>query len=159
MTFTSKPDGPTDSKLPQLDRFLEQDPTNPGLLREAFAAAMSGGHFDRAEGYLSRAKALGVDAVQWALNAVRLAIARSEWPKAQELMNALATTGNIPPTLATTLAHDQAVIDFMQGRDAQALAALQPLVAQEAASRSWGQVLPRNSSKSPSRRSPLHRST
>jgi len=61
------------------------------------------------------------------LNAVRLAIARSEWPKAQELMNALATTGNIPPTLATTLAHDQAVIDFMQGRDAQALAALQPL--------------------------------
>jgi len=134
MTFASKPDAPPDSKLAQLDRFLEQDPTNPGLLREAFAVAMSAGNFTRAEGYLSRANALGADAVQWALNAVHLAMARSEWPKAQGLLNALATTGNIPPTLATTLAHDQAVIDFMQDRDAQALAALQPLVEQEASS-------------------------
>ena len=114
-------------RLDRLEAYLRQDPQNAKLLTEAFEVAFAGGLHDRAEFHLRHAQALALDRLGWILREAHWLLAQQRWREADALLLQHETALADSPHHATS-AHDLAYIALREGRAADGLARLRPVI-------------------------------
>ncbi|HEY4082288.1 MAG TPA: tetratricopeptide repeat protein [Burkholderiaceae bacterium] len=116
------------SRFARLSSYLAQDPGNPSLLQDAFAAACAESLWDEAQALVQSARTHGLDAQQWALNNAHLLMAQQQWPEATVAIQALQRDPQLGPQAQLTLATDLAQIQLRQGQIEEGIASLEPFV-------------------------------
>ena len=115
-------------RLERLEGYLRQDPQNAALLAEAFDTALAAGASARAEFHLRHAQALGLDRLDWFVREAHWLLAQQRWSEADALLLEHEAALADSPKHATTLAHDVAYIALREGRIADGIARLQPVI-------------------------------
>lgn len=116
------------ARLQRLARFLQEDPHNPALLADAFAAALEAGAHATALQHLQTAQDAGLHGRDWTLRRAHLDIAMRELERAAALLESLRLQeGN-----DVVVAH-LAYVRFLQGRNAECRELLAPWMKAAAA--------------------------
>ena len=115
-------------RLDRLEEYLRQDARNPTLLADAFDVALAAGATARAEFHLRHAQALGLDPLDWLLREAHWLLAQQRWRDAGALLRQHESALAASPRHATTLAHDLAYVALRDGRAAEGIARLHPLI-------------------------------
>lgn len=102
--------------LERLEGYLREDPSNPGLLAEAFEAALQCAEWERAAFHLGHAQALQPGNLAWALREGDLLLAQGRHERAAEVLGRLQTLSGTPPEFADAVLHNLAWIAFQAGQ-------------------------------------------
>ena len=113
---TLQPDEGSTARLERLEAYLREDPSNPGLLTEAFGAALQCAQWERAAFHLRHAQALQPGNLAWSLREGDLLLAQGQYQLATELLDALLSLDGTPREFTDAVLHNLAWIAFQDGR-------------------------------------------
>lgn len=113
---TPQPDEGSTARLERLEAYLREDPSNPGLLTEAFGAALQCAQWERAAFHLRHAQALQPGNLAWSLREGDLLLAQGQYQLAAELLDALLSLDGAPREFTDAVLHNLAWIAFQDGR-------------------------------------------
>ncbi|MDX4957169.1 tetratricopeptide repeat protein [Delftia acidovorans] len=113
---TPQPDEGSTARLERLEAYLREDPSNPGLLTEAFGAAVQCAQWERAAFHLRHAQALQPGNLAWSLREGDLLLAQGQYQLAAELLDALLSLDGAPREFTDAVLHNLAWIAFQDGR-------------------------------------------
>lgn len=111
-----QPDEGSTARLERLEAYLREDPSNPGLLTEAFGAALQCAQWERAAFHLRHAQALQPGNLAWSLREGDLLLAQGQYQLATELLDALLSLDGTPREFTDAVLHNLAWIAFQDGR-------------------------------------------
>lgn len=111
-----QPDEGSTARLERLEAYLREDPSNPGLLTEAFGAALQCAQWERAAFHLRHAQALQPGNLAWSLREGDLLLAQGQYQLATELLDALLSLDGTPREFTDAVLHNLAWIAFRDGR-------------------------------------------
>lgn len=111
-----QPDEGSTARLERLEAYLREDPSNPGLLTEAFGAALQSAQWERAAFHLRHAQALQPGNLAWSLREGDLLLAQGQYQLATELLDALLSLDGAPREFSDAVLHNLAWIAFQDGR-------------------------------------------
>jgi len=113
---TPQPDEGSTARLERLEAYLREDPSNPGLLTEAFGAALQCAQWERAAFHLRHAQALQPGNLAWSLREGDLLLAQGQYQLAAELLGTLMSLDGAPREFTDAVLHNLAWIAFQDGR-------------------------------------------
>ncbi len=113
---TPQPDEGSTARLERLEAYLREDPSNPGLLTEAFGAALQCAQWERAAFHLRHAQVLQPGNLAWSLREGDLLLAQGQYQLAAELLDALLSLDGAPREFTDAVLHNLAWIAFQDGR-------------------------------------------
>jgi tetratricopeptide (TPR) repeat protein len=112
------------NRLERLEGYLRQDPANPQLLADTFAAALHAGAWPRAEFHLRHAQALGLDPPAWAHREAHWLLGQHRWAEARSTLQALLAGAQLDRAGIATVLADLAYTDLRLGEFATGIARL-----------------------------------
>jgi tetratricopeptide (TPR) repeat protein len=113
---TPQPDEGSTARLERLEAYLREDLSNPGLLIEAFGAALQCAQWERAAFHLRHAQALQPGNLAWSLREGDLLLAQGQYQLAAELLGTLMSLDGAPREFTDAVLHNLAWIAFQDGR-------------------------------------------
>jgi tetratricopeptide (TPR) repeat protein len=112
-------------RLVRFQDFLKEDPDNKRLRMDVFALALAVGEYELAREQIEIGMRSSPDDAEWRYRQASLASAKGDFFGAEAVLELLAAEGNSTPAVLYELAY----VQFRQGKNTQAMALLQHLVA------------------------------